>query len=538
MLGTRTGLDAGILGTSVRAACAAACACSLTAAHAVDLSPSEDIAVRWDNTVKYSDGYRLQNPRDELVSNINLDDGDRNFRRGLMSNRFDLLSEFDAQSHGFGLRVSGAAWYDTVYNQSTDNDSAATTNNVSQPYDRFTHGTRDMAGRRAEILDAFVFGKVDLDESRRLSLRLGQYSMLWGNSLFFAANGIAKGMAPVDVYKLDIPGAQSKETLLPVKQASATLNLSDTTSVEAYYQFKFRPTRLAPAGSYFSATDWMGDGGESFLFAPGYGVDRGADITGRHKANIGFALNTHSELLKTDFGFYALRYQDTSPQTVMQPAIGQYFLAYPQDVRTFGVSFARLLGDANVSGEISERWGQPLWASNSANVIGSPADNAADLDLSNNSLWPTARTLHFNVSTVWIMPTSQWWGGATLIGEFMANKVLGYEHNAGNIDPTRHRSSAAARLIFSPTYYQVASGLDLSPSVNAGWAFRGDSMIDGGALPFAGSPDHGGDVVLGLDAVWRTKYSFNVSWTNYLGHANTQSFLDRDYIRFSMQTTF
>ena len=534
----RAGIEAGNRMKAFRAASAALWALSASAVHAIDLSPNEDLSVRWDNTVKYSNGYRLQNPRDELISNINLDDGDRAFKRGLMSNRLDVLSEFDIQRRGFGFRMSGAAWYDTVYNRSNDNTSPSTANQTSVAYSEFTRGTRDASGRDAEVLDAFLFGKFDLSDSRRLSVRLGQYSMLWGNSLFFASNGIAKGMAPVDVYKFNIPGAQSKETLLPVKQASATLNLSDTTSVEAYYQFKFRPTRLAAAGSYFSPTDWLGDGAERFLFAPGFGVRRGEDITGSHKGNIGFAVNTRSDLLDTDFGFYALRYQDTSPQTVFQPAVGQYFLAYPQNIRTLGVSFARLLGDANISGELSVRWGQPLWAAQTANIIGSPTENASAIDLSNNGMWPTARTLHFNLSTVWILPTSKAWGGATLIGEFMANTVLDYEHNAANIDSTRHRSSAAARVIFSPTYFQVVPGLDLSPSINVGWAFRGTSMIDGGALPFAGSPDHGGDMALGIDAAYRTKYKFGLSWTKYMGSADTQVFRDRDYIRFNMQTTF
>jgi hypothetical protein len=508
-------------------------ACSVAA----DLSPNEDVSIRWDNTFKFSSGYRLQQPSESLISNINLDDGDRNITRGWMSNRFDVLSEFDIQRRGFGARMSGAAWYDTVYNRTNDNTSPATANASSVPYDEFTRASQSTAGKKAELLDAFVFGQFDLGQAHRLSARLGQYSMLWGTSLFFAANGIAKGMAPVDVYKLNLPGAQAKETLLPVRQVSATLSLTDATSVEAYYQFKFRPTRLAPSGSYFSATDWMGDGGERFLFSSTYGVNRGANITGHHQANIGLALNTRSDLLDTDFGFYALRYQDTSPQTVMQVASGSYFLAYPQNVRMLGMSFARLLGDANVSGELSARWGQPLWAADSANALEAGADPSA-LNLSRNTLWPTARTLHFNVSTVWVLPTSPYWGGASLTAELMANKALALERNGGNIDPSRSRGAAAARVIFSPTYYQVTSGLDVSPSFNLGWAFRGNSMIDGGTLPFAGSPDHGGDLVLGVDAVYRTRYKFNMAWTHYLGRADTQPFLDRDYIRFSMQTTF
>lgn len=523
---------------AVRALCAVACASAAPAVLAVDLNPGGEWETRWDNTVKYSGGYRLRNPAPGSMPNINLDDGNRAFNKGLMSNRVDLLSEFDIQRRGVGFRASAAAWYDTVYNQGNDNTSALTANQFSVPANQFTAATRDVAGRKVEVLDLFAFGQTDLGETHRLSYRVGQYSLLWGNSLFFAANGIAKGMAPVDVLKLNVPGTQAKETLLPVPQLSATLNLTDRTSVEGYYQLKFRPTRLAPAGSYFSATDWLGDGGERFLFAPNFGMTRGPDIKGSGEHNFGVSLNTRSELLETDFGIHALRYQDTSPQTVMQPAVGRYYVAYPQNVRLAGVSFARLLGDANVSGELSHRWGQPLSAINGANTIGSPAANAAALDLANNSMWPTGRTLHLNLSTVWILSSSPYWGGASLIGEFMANRVLHVDHNANHIDPTKSRSSAAFRAIFTPTYYQVVPGLDLSPSLNVGWSLRGNSMIDGGALPFAGSPDKGGDVVLGLSGTYLNKYTFNVSWINYVGHADTQPFLNRDYVRISLQTTF
>ncbi len=507
-------------------------------AMAVDLNPGGNWAIRWDNTVKYSDGYRLRNPAASQLTNFNLDDGDRAFNKGLMSNRFDLLSEFDVQRNGFGFRTSAAAWYDTVYNEHNDDTSAATVNHSSVAVDQFTNKTRDIAGRKAEFLDAFAFGKFDLDDTRRLSIRAGQYSLLWGNSLFFGANGIAKGMAPVDVQKLNIPGSQAKETLMPVPQASATLQLSDDTSIESFVQFKFKPTRLAPAGSYFSPTDWLGDGAEQFLFSPTFKLNRGADIRGSNQHNVGLALNTRSDALGTDFGFYALRIQDTSPQTVIQAAKAAYFLAYPQDTRLLGVSFARLVGDANVSGELSARWGQALYSVNGGNAIGSPATDASTLDLSNNTLWPTGRTLHMNLSAVEILSNSPFWDGATFIGEFMANKVMHVDHNADHLDPTKSRSAAAFRAIFTPTYFQVAPGLDLSPSVNFGWALRGNSMIDGGALPFGGSPNHGGDMVLSLGAVYRNNYNFNVSWINYMGHAATQPFLDRDYIRFNMQTSF
>lgn len=79
-----------------------------------------DLRVRWDNTLKYSAAWRTQDASSKLTEGqtaLNLDDGDRNFDKGLISNRLDLLSELDITYNNVGARVSGAAWYDDVYNQ-------------------------------------------------------------------------------------------------------------------------------------------------------------------------------------------------------------------------------------------------------------------------------------------------------------------------------------------------------------------------------------------------------------------------------------
>ena len=83
---------------------------------AVEISTDNtDLSIRWDNTVKYSAGFRVKNRSDTLVADPNQDDGDRNFKWGLVSNRLDLLSEFDLTcKNDLGFRTSGAGWYDTV----------------------------------------------------------------------------------------------------------------------------------------------------------------------------------------------------------------------------------------------------------------------------------------------------------------------------------------------------------------------------------------------------------------------------------------
>lgn len=507
-----------------------------TAATAADLNPGGDWKIRWDNTVKYSAAERLDSPSPALVdgaATINTDDGSRNFNRGLVSNRFDILSEFDAQKDGFGIRLSAAAWYDAVYQRANANNQPARSNNSSVPYNEFTDGTATMAGKKAEMLDWFAFGHADL-ANHELTYRVGQHTLIWGNSLFFGGNGIANGMAPVDVYKLNIPGAQAKETLMPVPQVSAALQLTGSTSIEAYVQTKYKPTRLAPAGSYYSTVDFLGAGGELLLAGP-LRMAYAGEIKGpESRHNFGVALMTHSDELAADFGLYALRYKDTAPKVFAQPAQSRYWLVYPNNVRLVGASFGRLVGDANVSGEVSVRYGQPLLAKSGALSL---PFGATDTDLQDNPLYPTGRTAHMNLSSTLILGGSPMWDTAALVGEIAANHVLSIERNADKVDSTLNRTSVGMRVIFTPTFYQVMPGMDLSPSANLGWAFKGRSMIDI-AFPFAGSPDHGGDFVLGLTADYRNKWKANVSWVNYLGKSTSQPMLDRDHLRLSLQTTF
>jgi hypothetical protein len=101
----------------------------LPTAHAIEIdTPNPDLKVRLDLTPKYSLGYRLKNPSAALTQfdvatdpgTLNEDDGDHNFKRGLISNRLDLLAEFDVSAKNFGARISGNGWHDSVYLRSND----------------------------------------------------------------------------------------------------------------------------------------------------------------------------------------------------------------------------------------------------------------------------------------------------------------------------------------------------------------------------------------------------------------------------------
>ncbi len=198
---------------------------------------SSDWKVRWDNTLKYSVAYRLHSQDSTLTEAPTLgglypdiqSQGDRNFDRGLVSNRLDILSELDVGYKNIGARVSGAAWYDDIYNKSTDSGTQR----------HFLNDTERLHGRDAELLDAFVYVRSTIGDGQA-TVRLGRHSLLYGESLFFGGNGIANAQGPIDVVKqLSVPGTQFKEIMRPVNQISGQYQIRPQLSNGAYNQFEW-----------------------------------------------------------------------------------------------------------------------------------------------------------------------------------------------------------------------------------------------------------------------------------------------------------
>jgi hypothetical protein len=280
-------------------------------AWAASLYSEDGLEIRWDNTLRYSAGVRLAARDPVLLSLPNGDDGNRAFAPGLMSNRLDLVSVLNIAAGEFGLQAGVAAWYDSVYQTRNDNKSAATFNAVSVPPDRFPRATRKLNGQYADLGETFVYGNFLLD-GMPVSFRAGRQTLLWGESLFFAQNGIAAAMAPVDIIKtLGTPDGYSSNAFLPVGQVSLTVQPHAGLSLSAYYQFEGRATRLPGVGSYFSDRDVLGAGAERALLPGGQFLTHGWDE--RHPAGGQFGVALHVLLDETDLGLYALHANSRYP---------------------------------------------------------------------------------------------------------------------------------------------------------------------------------------------------------------------------------
>jgi hypothetical protein len=566
-----------------RCAVAAAVACLTATAGAVEIDTNNpDWSVRWDNSVRASTKYRLESA-DPLLKNsfrqvptgapppapasfsfpqaLNVNAGDQNFqKKGIVSTRVDLLSEFDAVwRKDFGLRISAAAWYDDKLHHKTQADNDPTIGQT--PFDAFPDHTRKIAGRDAEVLDAFVFGGWRLDNGMKLNTRLGRHALQWGESVFFGDNGIARAQGPIDIDKLlASPNAQFKEVVRPVPQLSAQLHVSPAVSLGAYVQFRWEADRLPPAGSYFSTANipW-GSSQPEFVSIPPPAPIAGNYVlipgTDQKPPNSGqFGLQLKWTLGDTDLGFYAARYHDKGGQVfgnlnpVAAPSPfgtlpGQWFYRFPEGVKTIGVSASRSLGDFNFAGEASLRDNMPLWSTNVIypGALGVPQPGLA-----------TGRTAHVNLSTLAVFGPSFIARESSLIAEIAWNRVLSMKDADHTLDGGRTRDATALQAIFTPTYRQVLSGLDLSVPVGLRYAVDGNSAVTGGSWGAQGT----GAATLGVEGTYLGVWQFAINYTHYIGktvpfvdyspaltggspiYGHGNPLADRDFVALSLRRTF
>jgi hypothetical protein len=535
-------------------AAVAALAAPLARAASIDVG-NPDLQVRWDNTLRYGQIWRLKSQDPVLLADPNQDDGNRNFNKGLVSHRVDLLSELDvAHTSGFGIRVSAAAWYDDVYNRKNDNPGfagGAFPNHT--PANEFPTATRDLMGRKAEFRDAFAYWQFDAAGKPGV-VRLGKHALVWGESLFFSSNAIAGAQSPFDITRLvSDPTAQAKEYVLPVPQISGQLQLTPNVAIGAYYQFRFEPNRLSPVGSYFSTGDTSTAGGDRRLIpvAPGTFVPllRNPDVQAKDSGQGGVQLKWNWE--ETDFGLHAIRFHSKNPvgglNATLLPtppflAPTGYTVVYPESTSALAFTISRSFGSTNVALEAGYHRNQPLWATQTIFTTGTPINN------SDNPAYAVGKTAHLNISSITTLPRTPLWDEASLTAEIAWNRMLSCTKNCNTLDPNITRDASGVAVVLQPTYRQVLPALDIDVPIAIQYAPKGSRSALGPGFPAEG----GGSISLGLNATYETVWRIRLAYNHYLGDAVPttkvvggrtgtsfgQSQADRDYIAISVRRTF
>ena len=344
-----------------------------------------------DTTLSYGITSRVEDRDQSIIGianggtgfGVNSDDGNLNYDKGIVSNTIKITSEMELSYPTYGAFIRVTAFHD----QENENGDRART--------PLSDDAKELVGSDIDLLDAYLWKQFDIG-NKPAEIRIGNQLLSWGESTFIQ-NSI-NTINPVDVAKIRVPGAELREALTPVPMISASMDTSDNTSLELFYQLKWEKTEIDPTGSYFSVNDFTGVGGSRVLL--GWGavsdqvpaatviqppattgvVSRGPDDEPDDSGQYGVAFRLYSEKLNnTEFGFYAINYHSrlpligaitgtagaaagVDPNGLSYVQTSRYIISYPEDIKLYGVSFNTLLGRSGIAlqGEISYRQDVPL----------------------------------------------------------------------------------------------------------------------------------------------------------------------------------
>jgi hypothetical protein len=173
------------------------------------------------------------------------------------------------------------------------------------------------------------------------------------------------------------------------------------------------------------------------------------------------------------------------------------------------------------------RFHTPLASTPQAVPPGEPGDNG------DHPRYAVGNTVHAQVSSVYFLPTLPPWGSATVLAEVGWQRRLAVTRNPGALDPTRDVQAFAFALLFTPTWFQVVSDLDVSLPTSFSYSPAGkapltafDAVHDGGTLSVSAT------------ALYRKVWNAGVQLTYFYGNEQFQALKDRAFASFFAQRTF
>ncbi|MGI2210446.1 DUF1302 domain-containing protein [Shewanella baltica] len=168
------------------------------------------------------------------------------------------LHELSLKYKNYGLFARGMYFYDRKLNDGNYDYNDPITGKEFDPCE--DRRASEVQCKDIRLLDAFVYANFDLNEGANpLSIRVGNQVVSWGESTLIA-HGISEINA-VDLNILNAPGAELKEAFRPQGMVWASLGLTDSLTVEAFYQYDWQPIWVPTPGSIFATNDFAGFGG-------------------------------------------------------------------------------------------------------------------------------------------------------------------------------------------------------------------------------------------------------------------------------------
>lgn len=545
----------------------------------------------WDTTLTYGQLYRVQSRSANLIGianggtarSVNRDDGNLNYDPGLVSNTVKFTTEFGASYKSTGVFIRGLGFLDNMADDTTRTQLDGKAERLVK---------NNMVLRDAYLWHEFNLGGVPGE------IRVGEQVLSWGESTFIQ-NSI-NAINPVDVSALRTPGAELREALIPVGIVSGSLGLTENLSVEAYYQYDWEQTVIDPTGSYFSTTDFIGDGG-TFVVGVGQGLitdyatcpgtciplpstgaagnarsaTRAGNLEPGNGGEYGAALRLYvPQINDTEFGFYFLNYHSRLPiaNAIVGPGGAannltgtQYQLSYPDDIQLYGFSFNTELGASGIAlqGEYSFRDGAPLQIDVTellaATLVAVPSQIAgtfANGDFVQGHIERNVSQLQMTATKVFgqVLKADQ----GLLLSEWAITHIhnmpsksllllnspgIATSGNPANATALGHQIENSSSFADSTSWgYRIVGRLDYNNVIGAinfqpRFSWRHDVS---GITPGPGGNFLEGrkDISVGLRATYQNQWEADLSYTNFLGDDRQNLLHDRDFMAFNIKYSF
>jgi hypothetical protein len=481
---------------------------------------SEDVVIHWDNNFRYTLAQRLKGQDKDIVGSVNHDDGDRNFDVGIVSSRLDLLSEADlVYKKDYGFRLSGALWYDPIYKAGLDNHSP-TSNHLEngQPANGLNQYTkRRFGGPDGELLDAFVFGKLNIGDVP-INVRAGRHTIYWGEAFFPAAgsNSISYGQSPLDFAKaLAMPGVELKEIFRPLNQVSVQVQPTNELTIAGQYYLEWESNIFPEGGSYLGMVDGWLNSGESFIFpgalvgapTPLAWVPNGGDRRPGDMRDWGIKVAYSPEWLNATIGLHYRNFSDKMPQVLMDAS--GYHNDYKSNISLYGISFAKQILGISVGSEISYRRNMPLTSQWFA-----PAGARGDtMHAVVNFLTLLPKTPVFDTGSAILEFAYGRWNRVSENGQYFTGQagtnILGQPTNLGVGHATRDNSTVTLNLV--PEWKQVLPGVDMAMPLNFSMGMHGN------AATLTGGTEGTGSYSAGISIDVFAKYKIDLTYASFFG---------------------
>jgi Protein of unknown function (DUF1302) len=471
---------------------------------------------------------------------------------------------------------------------------------VGDNYTAYTD--RYFAGPSGEIMDAFAFGSFDVAGSP-MSLKAGRHTVFWGEALLLggAVHGISYAQMPIDLAKgFATPGVEAKELFRPLNSLSGTFQPTTELSFGAQYFLDWESNRYPEGGTFLGGGDALYNGTQQVFTAVGL-LPRSAVNEPEKRGDFGLSARWSPEALDGTLGFFYRNYTDKinavfatggATRTPTNPLGLQYGQFYAENIDMFGMSLSKSIGGVSIGTDVSYRKNTPLVA----NILGfTPSalvgpqlgalkpflfpNGAENVTLNDNSYQARGNTWHLVVNALGVVAKTPLFDAASYVGELTYSKldkvtanqdmyfgegygvcntalnnpllpaaVRGQFKDSG--DGCSTGSSFGLALNFTPVWFQVLPGVDLSMPMSYSKTLSGNSPV------FLGGNEGNGSYSLGLSADVQSKYRFDLKYADFFGDVkngpiagtnqtgvtgfNGLSTLlkDRGHIMFTFKTTF